>query len=282
MAQLRELGKGHGKLEAYGIDPRLIEIRPGWNFRDTSTPEAQKHIAWLAESIAERGVDEPIWVDNTGEKMYLVAGECRLLALRKLWNDGNEVYVPTINYKGDEASILGKSLAENGHLPPSILEFGRAAERLRAFGWDDKRIAACIPPHLGLAGKKAEQYVKQAVELQQAPMAVKEAVAHGVEVEGEQIAVSPALAVSATKKSREKAPEIIKAAAVKAKAAGKKEAKRPKGEGKVTKAKAAGEKRVRTLEKIGDDMAQEILSVPFDVEKLENLAEEWQRSRVIQ
>ena len=113
-------------------------------------------------------------------------------------------------------------------------------------------------------------------------MAVKEAVAHGVEVEGEQIAVSPALAVSATKKSREKAPEIIKAAAVKAKAAGKKEAKRPKGEGKVTKAKAAGEKRVRTLEKIGDDMAQEILSVPFDVEKLENLAEEWQRSRVIQ
>jgi ParB-like chromosome segregation protein Spo0J len=280
MAQLREMS--HGKLEAYKIDPRNVEVRPGWNFRDTSTPEAQKHIAWLAESIAERGVDEPITIENTGDHLYLVAGECRLLALRKLWDAGNEVYVPTFSYKGDEAAVLAKSISENSGLPPSILEFGRAAERLTAFGWDEKRIAACIPPHLGLKGKKAEAYVKQAVELQQAPMAVKEAVAHGVEVEGEQIAVSPALAVSATKKSREKAPEIIKAAAVKAKAAGKKTAKREKTAGKVTKAKVAGEKRVRTLEKIGDDMAQEILSVPFDVEKLENLAEEWQRSRVIQ
>jgi ParB-like chromosome segregation protein Spo0J len=280
MASLRDFSKG--KLEAYCIDPRLVEIRENFNFRDTSTPAAQAHIAWLAESIAERGVDEPITVENADGKFYLVAGECRLLALRKLWDAGNEVYVPTFSYKGDEASVLAKSLSENSGLPPSILEFGRAAERLMAFGWDEKRIAACIPPHLGLKGKKAESYVKNAVELQQAPLVVKEAVAHGVEVEGENIAVSPALAVQATRKSREKAPEIIKAAVVKAQAAGKKEAKRPKTEGRVGKEKAAVATRARTLEKIGDELAMEILKVPFDYDVCEDLAEEWQKKRVLQ
>jgi len=272
----------HGKLEAYKIDPRMVEIREGFNFRDTTTPEAQAHIAWLAESIAERGVDEPITVENTGEKLYLVAGECRLLALRKLWDAGNEVYVPTFSYKGDEAAVLAKSLVENGSLPPSLLEFGRAAERLMVFGWDWKRIAACVPPHLKLKGKKAEKYVKDAVELQQAPLSVKDAVEHGVEVEGETIAVSPALAVQATRKNREKAPEALKKAAVEAKAKGKKEAKRPKTAGKVTKAKVEAEKRTRTLEKIGDDMAKEILRVPFDADLLETLAEEWEAARVLQ
>ncbi|MGO8792913.1 MAG: ParB/RepB/Spo0J family partition protein [Terriglobia bacterium] len=282
MAQLRELGKGHGKLEAYSIDPRVIEVRPNFNFRDTSTPEAKKHIAWLAQSIAERGVDQPIWIENTGDKIYLVAGECRLKALQKLWDEGNEVYVPTIAYKGDEAAVLAKSISENSGLPPSILEFGRAAERLQAFGWDAKRIAACLPPHLGLKGKKAEQYVRQAVELQQAPMAVKDAVAHGVEIDGEKMPVSPALAVSATRQSRERAPEIIKEAATKAKAAGKKSAKRPKTEGKQGKAKAAAENRTRTIEKIGDLMAEEILRDKFDVDKLEELAREWQSARILQ
>lgn len=274
MAQLRELS--HGKLEAYKIDPRMVEIRPGFNFRDTSTPEAKKHIAWLAQSIAERGVDEPITIENADGKLYLVAGECRLLALRKLWDEGNEVYVPTFSFKGDEAAVLAKSISENSGLPPTILEFGRAAERLQAFGWDAKRIAACLPPHLGLKGKKAEAYVKQAVELQQAPMAVKEAVAHGVEG----VKVSPALAVQATRKSREKAPEIIKEAVTKAKEAGKKEAKRPKSEGKVTKAKVAEEKKVRTLVEIGDAMAAEILKPKFDLEKLEDLAKEWQMRKL--
>ena len=277
MAQLREMS--HGKMEAYKIDPREVEIRPNFNWRDTSTPEAQAHIAWLAESIAERGVEEPIVVENTGEKLYLVAGECRLLALRKLWDAGNQVFVPTFSYKGDEAAVLAKSIVENSGLPPSSLEFGRAAERLMAFGWDSGRIAACVPPHLGLKGRKAERYVKEAIELQQAPMAVKDAVAHGVEVDGEKMPVSPALALQATRQSRERAPEIIKEAAVKAKAAGKKTAKREKTAGKATKAKAAKEAKVRSLEQIGDAMSREILKDKFDVDKLEELANEWQAAR---
>jgi ParB family chromosome partitioning protein len=273
---------GHGRVDAPRLDPREIIIRKNWNYRDMTTSAVADHIAFLKASIAERGVQEPISVELVDGKIYLVNGECRLRALQQLWNEGNEVFVLSIQAKGDEAEILAKSMVANGSLPPTVLEFGSAAERLMAFGWDAGKIAALTPPHLGLKGRKAEQYVKQAVELQQAPIAVKEAVAHGVEVEGKKIAVSPALAVQETRKSREKAPEALKKAAVEAKAAGKKEAKRPKGAGKITKAKVEAEKRVRSLEKIGDDLAKAILDDAFDVDRLQKLAAEWQCARVLQ
>jgi len=278
MAQLRELGKK--RWEAYAIDPRQVKIKPDFNPRDTSSVEAKKHISWLKESIRERGVDEPIFIENTGEAIYLIDGECRLRACCELWDEGVQVYVPTISYKGDEVAILAKSLIANNGLPLTILELGKVAERLEAYGWTMEKIASHIAPHLGFSDKKAIQHVKDAVELQQAPVAVKEAVAHGVEVDGETIEVSPALAVQATRKSREKAPEIIKDAVVKAKAEGKKSAKREKTAGKATKAKAAVEEKFRSLVEIGDEMAKEILKVPFDSEKLEDLAKEWQMRKL--
>ena len=272
MAQLRSLSQG--KLEAYKIDPRLVEIRPGFNYRDTASPEAKAHIAWLKESIRERGVDEPIWIENTGDTMYLVDGECRLRALRELWDEGLEVYVPTISFKGDEASVLAKSLIANGGLPPTLLEFGRAAERLQAFGWSVERIAALTPPHLGLNGAKAKRYVQEAVELQQAPIAVKKAVKEGIDG----VAVSPALALAATRKNRIMAPQIIEEEAKKAKAAGKTQAKRPKGAGKVAKAKAVEQAKVVSLEEIGDKLADEMLALTADRELVE-LARSWNRLR---
>jgi hypothetical protein len=62
------------------------------------------------------------------------------------------------------------------------------------------------------------------VELQQAPLAVKDAVAHGVDGVG----VSTPLALSATRKNRIMAEEIIKDAVSEAKSKGKAVARRPK------------------------------------------------------
>ena len=266
---------GHGRLDAPRLDPRDIIIRKNWNYRDMTSPAVKEHIAFLKASIAERGVQEPISVELVDGKIYLVNGECRLRALQQLWHEGNEVYVLAIGAKGDEAEILAKSMVANGSLPPTLLEFGKAAERLIAFGWDEKRIAALTPPHLGLKGKKAVGYVKQAVELQQAPLAVKEAVAHGVEG----VEVSPALAIQATRKSRTEAPTIIAEAAKEAKAKGKKKAMRPKTAGKATKAKAAKEAKVRSLEEIGDSMAKAILDDVFNTDRLEKVATEWRSAR---
>jgi ParB-like chromosome segregation protein Spo0J len=274
MARLNDLGQG--KLEGPKIDPRVVIIRQAFNYRDTSSEAAQKHIDWLTESIRERGVDDPIWVEYDDGKVYLIDGECRLLALRRLWDQGNEVRVPAIAFKGDEAAILAKSMISNGALPPSQLEFGNAAERLLAWGWTLERIAALTPPHLGLTGRKAKQYVKDAVELQQAPLAVKDAVAHGIEG----VAVSPALALSATRKGRLMAPEVLKKAAGDAKAAGKATATRPKGAGVKTRAAQAKAVETDSLLKRGDRMAELILAEgQGDWDALEKAAKSWQKAR---
>lgn len=273
MARLNDLGIG--KLEGPKIDPRVVIIRDGFNYRDTTSEAAQKHIAWLAESIEERGVDDPIWVEFDGGEVYLIDGECRLLALRRLWDAGKEVRVPAIAFKGDEAAVLAKSMISNGALPPTQMEFGKAAERLLAWGWTVDRIAHLTPPHLGLTGAAASRYVKDAVELQQAPMAVKEAVKHGVDG----VQVSSALALAATRKNRIMAPEIIKDAAKAAKSAGKKVANRPKGAGKVTKANAAKAVETDGLLKRGDRMAELILAeATWDT--LQKAAKSWQKARV--
>lgn len=266
MARLNDLGEG--KIEGPKLDPRIIIIRPGFNYRDTSSEAAQKHIAWLAESIAERGVDKPIEVEFTDGKVYLIDGECRLLALRKLWDEGKEIRVPAIAFRGDEAAVLAKAMVSNGALPPTQLEFGSAAERLMAWGWSVEKIAALTPPHLGLTGRKAKQYVKDAVDLQQAPIAVKEAVKHGVDG----VEVSPALALAATRKSREEAPKVIKEAAAKAKAEGKKTATRAKAPSAKAEAQDA-------LLKRGDRMAALILEENPEWEALEKAAKSWQKER---
>jgi ParB-like chromosome segregation protein Spo0J len=260
MARLRE--QGSKMWEAYGIDPRKITIKPSFNPRDTTTPEAKAHIAWLKTSIASRGVDEPIFVENDGDKLFLIDGECRLLACRQLWDEGVKVYVPAISYTGDEKAILAKSLIANNGLPLSQLELGGVAQRLMAFGWPIEKVAAHIAPHLGFAPptsgpgpteaeddepaaprspeeqrnlKTAVRYTKDAVELHQAPLEVKEIVKHGIEG----IKVSPATAIQEVRKSRSEAPTKLREAAAKAKAAGKKEVKRPKEPGPAAAKKQA-------------------------------------------
>jgi len=51
------------------------------------------HIAFLKDSIREIGVQEPISVELIDGVIYLVDGECRLRALKELWDEGKEVFV---------------------------------------------------------------------------------------------------------------------------------------------------------------------------------------------
>ena len=281
MARLEDMGTTG--VRATQLRPEIVIMDWSKNYRTKNTQKTLDHIAWLKESIKVEGVKKAIDVSFVAGKVYLEAGYCRLTAAQQAREEGWDGYIDALPVKGDEATRIAKGLLDNTSLAPSILEFGKAAEQLLdSFHWDIERVAKLTPPHLNLVGKKAEKYVKDAVELQQAPLSVKEAVAHGVEVEGETIAVSPALAVQATRKNRATAPAVIQEAAVKTKAAGKKEAKRPKTEGKAGKAKAETEKRTRTLEQIGDQMAKEILKERFDVDILESLAHEWNKARILQ
>lgn len=217
--------------EAYGIDPRNILVRQGFNVRDFNSPQVKAHIAWLKTSIKERGVDEPIFVENTGDKLYLIDGECRLRACCELWNEGTKVHLPTISYKGDEGKILAKSLASNNGLPLTILELGKGVDRLMALGWKESEIATLMGPHLGFKFKQAKRHIRTAVELHNAPMAVKKAVTDGIDG----VKVSPAAAVAAVKANRETAADKLASQAKKAKQKGKTEIKREKMAGPATR-----------------------------------------------
>lgn len=273
MARLNDLATG--KMEAPKLRPEIIEIRPGHNYRDVSSPEAEAHIQWLMQSIREEGVKKPIDVSFVDGKVYLEAGECRLTAAQRLRKQGWDGWIPCFPVKGDEADILARSIIDNAGLPPTMLEFGVAARRLEKFGWEPEAIAKLVPVTIATTPAKALKFVKDALELEAAPLEVKKQVREGVNG----TKVSPALAVAATKKNRLMAPQIIEEAAKEAKAKGKAEAKRPKGPGKVAKAKEAVEKKHRSLEKIGDAMAEEIVSTPADMKLLARLSDEWFAAR---
>lgn len=275
MARLNDLG--NGKMEAPKLDPLIIKIRPNWNYRDTTSEAAQAHIAWLEQSIRERGVQDPIEVEFTNGEVFLVDGECRLTAAQRLRNQGLDILIPAIAVRGDEADVLARAMLANGGLPPTLLEFGKAGERLRNYGWSFEKIAALVPPSItGGDARKALRFAQDAVELQQAPLEVKEAVAHGVDG----VQVSPALAVAATRKNRVMAGEIIREEAKKAKAAGRKVAKRAKGEGKAAKERKEKTASVNKLTEAGDTMARLILSDDgVDFAELEKAAKQWRKAR---
>lgn len=273
MARLNDLGQG--KIESPKIRPEIIVIRRGNNFRDTTTPEARKHIAWLKESIRETGVQKPVSVEYIGGEVYLVAGECRTIAAQQLREEGLDLWIPATPVKGDEPTLLANSIIDNGGLMPTILEFGEAFRRLAAHGWKEQRIALYVPTSVADTASKRLKFVKDALELNAASLEVKRIVSDGVDG----VSVSPALAVAATKKNKLQAAEILKKEAGDAKAAGKTTVKRHKGEGKVGKAKKVEAAKAMDLMSIGDSMAGAILGESGSVSTAERMARAWQKAR---
>ena len=281
--RLNDLGTRGG--EVVNLDPRIIVIRKNWNYRDLESPGVKAHIDWLKTNIRDRGVQQPVRVEYVDGKAFLVDGQCRVEACKQLWTDGVKVpykgggegppVVPCLTVKGDEAEMLAASMVANGSLPPSQLEFGAAASRLSAYGWPEEKIALYTPPHIAQDGTKARRYVKEAIELHEAPIAVKRAVTEGVDG----VAVSPALALQAARKSPLHAEEEIRKVAAEAKAKGKKAAKRPKGEGVAAKAKKQAKDATDDLLRIGDELATMILDEKVSYDLVRKQAKVWQRKR---
>ena len=270
---------GTGKMEAPKLRPEIIKIKPDNNYREMKSPAVRAHIDWLKESIRVEGVKTPIDVELVDGEVYLVAGECRLTAAQELRKEGWDGWIPAFAKRGDEAEILADSIVDNTGLPPTMLEFGNAVERLVKYGWELERVAKYVPAHVASTPAKALRFVKDALELHQAPLEVKEQVRSGVEG----VAVTPALALAATRKGRLMAPETIKKVVEKAKAKGKKVATREKGIGKAGKAKEIAADTMDKLLKLGDKMAAALVSDKAqDFEALERVAKAWNRGRGIE
>ncbi len=86
-----------GRSDLYKLDPKLIQIKEGWNSREATDPQNASHIAELAASIKEVGVKKPLVCYMENDIVYVTDGHCRLQAVMHLIEQGVEIKtVPVI------------------------------------------------------------------------------------------------------------------------------------------------------------------------------------------
>lgn len=140
---IKELMKG--RADVYKLNPFDIQIEPGFNARDVSSPKVQEHIDCLALSIANIGLQRPIKVQMRNGKAKLIDGECRLRAvIRAIEVHGAEIRTVDAILANKTLSDAEATLAlvvDNGGLDLNALEKAQAFKRLDAFGWSRKEIA---------------------------------------------------------------------------------------------------------------------------------------------
>lgn len=197
-ARLRDLKSGVRDLIM--LDPRIIVVEKGHNPRNYDLPENRAHLDELKASIRENGTQVPLlvrWEAETKEAI-LVDGECRLIANLELITEGVAIEaVPTVQVKaGDEAQRLVLALTANTGKPLSSWEIGAAFQRFIGFGWSEERVAKQLGYTL--------RYVKEALELSDAPLDVKYLLSEQ--------AVTPSLAIATLRKSGSGASLVLKAA----------------------------------------------------------------------
>lgn len=245
-SRLTDLGS---RTDMVNVDPRIIGVDEGWNYRNFGLRQNKEHLEDLKKSILVHGVLQPLWVRMDPEKKIpiVVDGESRLRAVLELIKEGNDIKtVPVVQKKGSEADRLILSLTANGSKPPSQWEVGGAYKRLQGWGWTIAQIAEKMG--------QTEAYVKAAIELDAADPSIKKLLSEAAVTQahvrgaikkhgdGHRMIIE-----SAVQAARKAAEEKQKAREEKQKASGKKPKGKPAKEKpvKVTRPKKAGGKFIK-------------------------------------
>ena len=179
------------------LKPSEIKVEAGFNVRDYALEENRLHLNNLKASIKASGVQQPLWVrfEAADNSFYLVDGECRLRAVLELIAEG--VPIVEVSAKiveaGNEVERKLLSLTANSGKPLTKWEAGNGYKQLVGWGWTHPAIAERV----GVT----ERYVREAMELSNAPQQVKEMLSSG--------AVTPRLALKTVRQSGSKAAEIL-------------------------------------------------------------------------
>mgnify|MGYP001354262401 CR=1 FL=1 len=135
-----ELGQ---RKDMFLIDPDKLVEAPGWNVRKPGK-ELDAHIRWLADSIKEKGVQEPltIWMDDG--RPTITNGHCRLLAVKLARKEGAEIKAVPVRIEdryGNEGDRILSMITRNSGKPLSPLETSEVLKRLVAYGWTEEEVA---------------------------------------------------------------------------------------------------------------------------------------------
>ena len=265
--------------ESRALDPREVTIKPGWNVRDMSSHETREWIDTLKASILARGLDKPISIRyerKTGTAI-LVDGQCRLMACRKLWNEGNKVYVKSVVVDGDEAELTIKSMVSNSGQPLTQWEIGAGCRRLIGWSWTVRDIAAHIC--------KPVRYVTEAIALSNVPLEAKTMLAAGEATPG---AVLHAIhgkrgdSLPALKKRVEDAPKPQPPAQTRLPGSPAKASKpTPVARPKAPSAKEEAMKKLPTVLELADALARLVLDDDVAFSELQIAARAYQKVRAL-
>lgn len=129
--------------DLFMIDPEKLVELPGWNVRKPGK-ELDAHVRWLADSIKERGVQEPltIWMDEG--RPTVTNGHCRLLAVKLAQKEGADIKAVPVRVEeryGNEGDRILSMITRNAGKPLSPLETSEVLKRLVAYGWSEEEVA---------------------------------------------------------------------------------------------------------------------------------------------
>lgn len=154
---IKDVASGRGDL--YKLDPKIIQIKEGWNSREATDPQNSNHIAELAASIKEVGVKKPLVCYMENEVVYVTDGHCRLQAVMHLIEEGVEIKtVPVIveDRHANEADRIFSQIVHNAGKPLTSLEQAKVFKRLVDLGWKQQEIAA----KAGISGGRVSQLLE--------------------------------------------------------------------------------------------------------------------------
>lgn len=131
-----------GRQDLFKLDPKDINMDPEWNVR-IKTPELKEHIATLARSIAEIGMQQPITVRMVDKKPWVTDGFCRMAAVNLAIENGADIQTVPVRVEerySNEADHTLSLLTRNSGKPLATIEQAFVIKRLLGHGWDKKEI----------------------------------------------------------------------------------------------------------------------------------------------
>jgi ParB family chromosome partitioning protein len=203
--------QAQGRQDAHKIDPRILEVEKGFNFRQINTASDENQA--LKQSILANGVQKPLTVETVkrdGKERYFIRdGERRWRMTMQAIEEGHEIAtVPVIGVKLSEEERVLHVFISNDGVRLNQIEQGEGFKRLVNFGWSEEKIAE----KTGMA----VQHIKNCLELHALPVDCKKAVFAG------QISSSLLLELNRESKGDEKAlRDRLKSEIAEAKASGK-------------------------------------------------------------
>lgn len=129
---------GVQKQTSFKVDPRIIEIEPGFN-----RPIDPAHVAAIKEAKKNGAVFPPLSVRVSGARIIMVDGEHRWHADMELIEEGHEIMtVDCVQFRGNDADRTMHIVTSASGKPLTPLQMGIQYRKLIGFGWSVGQIAA--------------------------------------------------------------------------------------------------------------------------------------------